>query len=109
MAILIDQHTTVVVQGITGKEGQKITRAMLDYGTNVVGGVRPGKGGERIEGVPVFNTLAEMVAQHQHVDTSVVVVPPQRQKWQLWRRSTQTFPSSTCSWSVCLFRTLRIA
>ncbi len=76
MAILIDQHTTVVVQGITGKEGQKITRAMLDYGTNVVGGVRPGKGGERIEGVPVFNTLAEMVAQHQHVDTSVVVVPP---------------------------------
>lgn len=61
MSILINKNTKVIVQGITGKEGQKATRAMLDYHTNVVGGVRPGKGGEKVEGVLVFNSVKEAV------------------------------------------------
>ncbi|MFA4831371.1 MAG: succinate--CoA ligase subunit alpha [Patescibacteria group bacterium] len=59
MSILINQNTKVIVQGITGKEGQSATRAMLEYGTNVVAGVRPGKAGEKVEGVPVFDTVKE--------------------------------------------------
>ena len=59
MSILISKQTKVLVQGITGKEGQKATAAMLEYGTNVVGGVRPGKGGETVEGVPVFDSVKE--------------------------------------------------
>lgn len=76
MAILIDENTQVLVQGITGKEGQKATRAMLEYGTNVVGGVRPGKAGEEVEGKPVFDTVADAVVQFPDVTTSIIYVPP---------------------------------
>ena len=75
MAILIDDHSRVIVQGITGREGQARTRLMLDYGTNVVGGVTPGKGGTEVLGVPVFNTCAEAVAALGGVDISVLFVP----------------------------------
>ena len=61
MSILINENTKVLIQGITGKEGKKAAAAMLDYGTNVVGGVRPGKGGEEVQEKPVFNTVAEAV------------------------------------------------
>jgi len=63
MSILIHNNTKVLVQGITGNEGQKAVAAMLEYGTNVVGGVRPGKGGEDVLGKPVFDTVEEAVSQ----------------------------------------------
>jgi len=63
MSILITQHTQVLVQGITGKEGQKAAKAMIDYGTSVIGGVRPGKGGEEVLGKPVFNTVEEAIQE----------------------------------------------
>jgi len=76
MSILIDKNTKVLVQGITGKEGQRSTKAMLDYGTQVLAGVRPGKGGESIFGVPVFNTVAEALQKFPQINTSVIYVPP---------------------------------
>ncbi len=63
MSILITKNTKVLIQGITGKEGQKAAAAMLEYGTDVVGGVRPGKGGEEVQGKPVFNTVQEAVSE----------------------------------------------
>lgn len=75
MAILIDENSRVIVQGITGREGQARTRLMLDYGTRVVGGVTPGKGGTEVLGVPVFNSCAEAVAALGGVDISVLFVP----------------------------------
>jgi succinyl-CoA synthetase alpha subunit len=74
MSILIDRSTRVVVQGITGREGQFHTRAMLDYGTQVVGGVTPGKGGQEVFGVPVFDTVREAVRQ-TGANASVIFVP----------------------------------
>ncbi len=65
-----------MVQGITGKEGQKASAAMREYGTNVIGGVRPGKGGENIEGVPVFNNVSEALAAHPDISVTTVFVPP---------------------------------
>lgn len=76
MSILIDQNTEVLVQGITGKEGAKGAKAMLDYGTAMVCGVTPKKGGQEVEGKPVFNSVAEAVAQFPEVNTAVVYVPP---------------------------------
>ena len=58
MSILVDKNTRVVVQGITGKEGSFHTQQMIAYGTNIVAGVTPGKGGSEHEGVPVFDNLA---------------------------------------------------
>lgn len=75
MAILIDSTSRVIVQGITGREGQTRARLMLDYGTRVVGGVTPGKGGTRVLGVPVFNSCAEAVAALGEIDISVLFVP----------------------------------
>lgn len=79
MAILINKDTKVLVQGITGREGEFHTRQMLEYGTNVVAGVTPGKGGQFIEHgddtVPVFNTVKEAV-EMTGADTSVIFVPP---------------------------------
>jgi len=75
MAILIDEKKRVLVQGITGREGRARTRLMRDYGTNVVGGVTPGKGGQSVLGVPVFNTPQEAVNSLGNIDVSVVFVP----------------------------------
>jgi succinyl-CoA synthetase alpha subunit len=74
MAILIDEGTRLVVQGITGKEGAFHTLRNRSYGTNVVAGVTPGKGGESVEGVPVFETVAE-AAEATGANTSLVFVP----------------------------------
>ncbi|MBU0661057.1 CoA-binding protein [Patescibacteria group bacterium] len=76
MGILLKENMRVLVQGITGKEGQKATQAMIDYGTNVVGGVRPGKGGEEILGLPVFNTVAEAKEALGQIDITTIYVPP---------------------------------
>jgi succinyl-CoA synthetase alpha subunit len=75
MSILVDRDTTVVVQGITGRDGSFHARQMLEYGTRVVAGVTPGKGGQIFDGtVPVFNTVADAVAA-TGANTSVVYVP----------------------------------
>ena len=63
MSILIDQNTRLIVQGITGREGTFHTGQMLEYGTNVVAGVTPGKGGQTVLGVPVFNTGREAAGE----------------------------------------------
>src|SRR5919109_3199486 len=75
MAILIDEKKRVLVQGITGREGRARTRLMREYGTNVVAGVTPGKGGENVLGVPVFNTPQDAVNSLGEIDISVVFVP----------------------------------
>ena len=76
MSILIDDHTKVVVQGITGGEGTFHSKQMIDYGTNVVAGVTPGKGGMVHEGVPVFNTVAEAVKETGANASGIFVPPP---------------------------------
>jgi succinyl-CoA synthetase alpha subunit len=75
MAILIDETKRVLVQGITGREGQARTRLMRDYGTDVAAGVTPGKSGQKVLGVPVFNTPREAVDAVGKIDISVVFVP----------------------------------
>ena len=75
MAVLIDKNTRLLVQGITGREGTFHAKAAQAYGTNVVGGVTPGKGGMTHEGWPVFNTVAECVAA-TGANASVIFVPP---------------------------------
>lgn len=74
MSILLDQNTRVLVQGITGRDGSFHAKQMIDYGTKVVGGVTPGKGGQSIHGVPVFNDMKEAVAATR-ADASVIYVP----------------------------------
>ncbi len=75
MSILVDEKSRIVVQGMTGREGTFHTQQMLAYGTNVVGGVSPGKGGQTVEGVPVFNTV-EAVVEKEGADTAIIFVPP---------------------------------
>ena len=75
MSILVDKQTRVICQGITGKAGQFHTKHCIEYGTQVVGGVTPGRGGETIEGVPVFDTVAEAV-EETDADASMIFVPP---------------------------------
>ncbi|MHA1630603.1 MAG: succinate--CoA ligase subunit alpha [Candidatus Heimdallarchaeota archaeon] len=74
MKILIDKNTRVLVQGITGTQGSFHTKAMLDFGTKVVAGVTPKKGGQELHGVPVYNTIAEAKEKHE-IDASVIFVP----------------------------------
>ncbi len=75
MSILVDENTRVICQGITGKQGMFHTRQAVTYGTKMVGGVTPGKGGEEMDGLPIFNTVAEAV-QKTGANASVVFVPP---------------------------------
>ncbi|WP_458187606.1 succinate--CoA ligase subunit alpha [Haladaptatus sp. NG-WS-4] len=75
MSILVDDETRVVVQGITGGEGSFHTEQMMEYGTNVVAGAVPGKGGQEVKGVPVYDTVNEAV-EAEDADASVVFVPP---------------------------------
>ena len=74
MSIIIDKNTKLIVQGITGREGSYHTKGMLEYGTNVVAGVTPGKGGQEVEGVPVFNTVREAMAA-TGADATIIFVP----------------------------------
>ena len=74
MSILIDENTRLIVQGITGREGTFHTEQMLEYGTNIVAGVSPGKGGRNVSGVPVFDTVRE-AAEATDANASVLFVP----------------------------------
>ena len=78
MSILIDQDTTFIIQGITGREAVNLTRECLDYGSKIVGGVTPGRKGREVHGVPVFDTVEQVVEHNGGVvpDGSVVTVPP---------------------------------
>lgn len=75
MSILVDENTKVVVQGITGNEGLFHTKQMVEYGTKIVAGVTPGKGGQKVEGIPVFNSVMEAVKK-TGANTSAIFVPP---------------------------------
>jgi succinyl-CoA synthetase alpha subunit len=75
LSVLVDKSTRLIVQGITGKEGTFHTKQMVEYGTNVVGGVTPGKGGTTHEGIPVFNSVADAVKE-AGANASVIYVPP---------------------------------
>ena len=75
MAVLVGGDTRLVVQGLTGREGSFHSRQAVEYGTRVVAGVTPGKGGQEVDGIPVFNSVAEAVA-HTGANASVVFVPP---------------------------------
>ena len=75
MSVLVNKSSNIIVQGFTGSEGTFHATQMIDYGTNVVGGVTPGKGGQTHLGKPVFNTVADAVKEVQ-ADTSIIFVPP---------------------------------
>ncbi len=75
MTVLVNSNTRVVVQGITGREGSFHTRAMLSYGTKILAGVTPGKGGSTVEGVPVYDSVIEAVRKHPELNTSIIFVP----------------------------------
>jgi succinyl-CoA synthetase alpha subunit len=75
MSILIDERKRVLVQGITGREGRARTSLMTEYGTNVVGGCTPGRGGEDVEGIPVFDTVKEVWEEVGPLDVSVLFIP----------------------------------
>ena len=75
MAILIDENTTVLIQGITGREGSARARFMLDYGTKVLCGITPGRGGSEVWGLPVYNSAKEAMEAHGQIDASVAFVP----------------------------------
>ena len=75
MSILIDKRTRVLIQGITGKQGRRISAEMLDYGTHVVAGVTLGKAGEDVLGLPVYNSVADALRMHPEINTSLVSVP----------------------------------
>ena len=74
MSILVGNHTRLLVQGITGREGSFQTQKCIEYGTNVVAGVTPGRGGETAEGVPVFDTVAQAVAKTD-ANCALIFVP----------------------------------
>ena len=75
MAILADQNTRVIIQGITGREAASFAKDMMDYGTLVVAGVTPGKQGQEVHGVPVYDTVRGALKEHP-ADVSVISVPP---------------------------------
>lgn len=76
MSILVDKTTRLIVQGITGQTGAFHTKQCKEYGTNIVGGVTPGKGGENIDGIPIFNSVAEAVKETKANATMIYVPPP---------------------------------
>ena len=76
MAILVNRETRILIQGITGKSGWQVVPELLDYGMKVVGGVTPGKGGQDVMGLPVFNTVDDLIKVVGEVDASMVYVPP---------------------------------
>lgn len=74
MPILINEETKVLIQGITGKQGSVHTKKMIDYGTKIVAGVTPGKGGLKIHGIPVYDRIEEAIEKHR-IDATIVFVP----------------------------------
>src|SRR3954452_23392678 len=96
MSIFVDRDTRLLVQGITGREGAFHTRQMLEYGTAVVAGVTPGKGGQKFEGrVPVFNTVADGV-RTTGANCSVIYVPPMAAAGAIFKAVDAGIPLVLC-------------
>jgi succinyl-CoA synthetase alpha subunit len=95
MAVLIDKNTRLIVQGLTGREGTFHAKQAAAYGTNVVGGVTPGKGGTTHEGWPVFNTVAEAVT-HTGANASVIFVPPPAAADAVMEAADAALPLAVC-------------
>ena len=95
MSILVDKNTRLAVQGITGREGTFHTRQCMEYGTKVVAGVTPGKGGTVHEGVPVFNTVAEAI-EKEGANATVIFVPPQFSADAIMEAITAGMPLIVC-------------
>ncbi len=76
MSIFVDEDTKVLVQGITGREASEKVPEMIEYGTDVAAGVTPGKGGQEVDGVPVYDTVREALSEHPEINTSLIYVPP---------------------------------
>ncbi|MBP1595231.1 MAG: succinyl-CoA synthetase, alpha subunit [Acidobacteria bacterium] len=95
MSILVDKNTRLAVQGITGREGTFHTRQCMEYGTKVVAGVTPGKGGTVHEGVPVFNTVAEAM-EKEGANATVIFVPPQFTADAIMEAITAGMPLIVC-------------
>jgi len=91
VSILVDKTTRVVVQGITGREGAFHAARCKEYGTIVVGGVTPGKGGTTHEGFPVWNTVAEAVL-NERANCALIFVPPPAAPTRSWRRPRPVSP-----------------
>lgn len=89
MSILIDKSTRLVVQGITGRDGLFHAKKMKEYGTNVVGGTSPGKGGMNVDGIPVFNTMYEAVEQTQGEYFDYFLSQHVLQRMLSWKLQTQ--------------------
>lgn len=85
----------VIVQGITGRNGQRHTRAMLDYGTHIVAGTSPGKAGEMVEGAPVYSTVADIQRDHR-IDASVLFVPAKFAKAAIYEATDAGVPLIIC-------------
>jgi len=75
MSVFADKDTKLLIQGITGRAASEKTAHMIDYGTDVVAGVTPGKGGQKVSGVPVYDTVKEAIENHPEINTSLVYVP----------------------------------
>ena len=73
--ILLDENTEAIVQGITGKQGRFHTKEMVKYGTNIVAGTSPGKAGETVEGIPVYNSIEEIKKYHPNINASIIFIP----------------------------------
>jgi len=84
MSIIIDENTKVIIQGITGREGSLRSRYMKGYGTKVVAGTSPGRGGEEVDGIPVYNTVKEAVRAQGAIDMSVTFIPGPGLKMAGW-------------------------
>jgi succinyl-CoA synthetase alpha subunit len=98
MAVLLDRNTRLIVQGLTGREGTFHAKAAAAYGTNVVGGVTPGKGGTTHEGWPVFNSVHDAV-RDTGANASVILTPSWRRRTPASRSPSalpKAFPPSTC-------------
>ncbi len=85
MSIWIDKNTKVIVQGVTGQAGSFHAKACKEYGTQVVGGVTPGKGGQNSDSIPIFNTVQDAVKQTK-ANASVIFVPAPLLPMQFWRQ-----------------------
>ena len=95
MSILINKNTKVIIQGITGRDGSFHCKQMVAYGTQVVGGVTPGKGGQNVEGVPVFNTVREAV-DATGADATVIYVPAPYAAKAIWEAVNASIPLIIC-------------
>src|ERR1700689_907865 len=101
MSILIDQNTKVIVQGITGRDGSFHAKQMLEYGTKVVGGVTPGKGGQEATGIPVFNSVQE-AKDKTGCNAAVIYVPAKFAKGAMLEDIASGIPLIICITEVIL-------